>query len=166
MIKKIGFSGPREGMTNEQLIQIHMLLGELQSSAGAKEATHGMCIGSDAQFHDQAKGFGYFVIGCPGVTAFGVMKFRSTVEPDLVLPAKPFLIRNQDIVRESDLIIATPSQRVEQGRGSGTWATIRYARYAQKPLIIIWPDGTSKVERVPGATTVDEYRELLAKSTT
>jgi hypothetical protein len=158
---KIGFSGTRQGMTNEQVLQVHMLLGDLKS-VGATEATHGMCIGADAQFHEMAHALKYFTIGWPGLTAFGQMKHRSTVEPDLVMPAKPFLIRNQDIVRESDVMIITPAQTTPQREGSGTWATIRYTRSAQKPLIILWPDGTSTVERVLGATTAEEYRTMIA----
>lgn len=166
---RIGFTGTQEGMTNDQLIQVHMLLGDLQA-AGATHAIHGMCIGADAQFHEQAKGFKYVTVGYPGVTAFGEMKHRSACKPDEVVPAKPFLIRNRDIVRESDVMIATPKEAREQALGllsirSGTWATIRYARSAHKPLLIVWPDGSGTAENVPGASTVDAYRNSLTSHT-
>jgi hypothetical protein len=148
-------------MTNDQVLQVHMLLGDLRS-AGATQATHGMCVGADAQFHFMAKALGYFMIGCPGVTQGGEEWQRSDkCQCDLVVPAKPFLVRNRDIVRESDVLIATPKQVKEQFRGSGTWATIRYAREAKLPLVIIWPDGVGLVENVFGAVTPESYRKQL-----
>lgn len=157
---RVGFSGTRQGMTNDQVLQVHMLLGDLRS-AGATQATHGMCQGADKQFHDMAKALSYFVIGCPGVTTDGYQYFRSNVECDLVMPEKPFLIRNRNIINESDVILITPKETREQFKGSGTWASIRYARTANKPLVVIWPDGSSLVERVPGVHTAEEYRAHL-----
>jgi hypothetical protein len=152
-------------MTNDQVLQVHMLLGDLRN-VGATQATHGMCVGADEQFHFMAKALGYFMIGFPGVTRGGLVWQRSEKcnDCDLIVPEKFFLVRNRDIVRESDIIIATPKQTIEQARGSGTWATIRYARDAGLPLCIVWPDGCGVVERPrPGvqAELVDEYRQQL-----
>lgn len=157
---KIGFSGTRQGMTNDQLLHVHMVLGDLRS-AGAAQVTHGMCQGADHQFHEMAKALGYFTIGCPGVTADGEPYLRANIECDLTLPEKPYLVRNRYIVQESDLMIVTPKGKVEQYRGSGVWATIRYTRQAHKPLLICWPDGITQVERVDGVKTADEYRGQL-----
>lgn len=152
-------------MSNDQVLVVHMLLGELKDN-GATQATHGMCIGSDETFHRMAKAMAYFVIGVPGVTVFGKEWKRSTQcgDCDLIMPAKPFLLRNRDIVRESDVMIATPSETVEQRKGSGTWATIRYTREAKKPLVLVWTDGTGVVENVPGVTTVQDYRNRICQS--
>ena len=124
-----------------------------------------MCVGADEQFHFMAKALGYFMIGCPGVTHGGMVWQRSEkCDCDLVMPAKPFLVRNRDIVRESDVLIATPKQKTEQHRGSGTWATIRYARQAQLTLCIVWPDGTGHVERSHGVLPLEAYRQQLLES--
>ena len=53
-------------------------------------------------------------------------------------PEKPYLERNHDIVDNSDVLIATPKESVEQIR-SGTWATIRYAKKLNKPIMIMEP---------------------------
>jgi hypothetical protein len=159
---RVGFTGTSAGLTNDQLIQVHMLLGDLQFG-GATQATHGMCIGADEQFHGQAKGFGYFVIGVPGVNFKGDPFKRANVVCDMVVPPRPFLVRNRDIVAESDVIIACPRETTEQFRGSGTWATIRYSRQAKKPLVIVWPDGSGIVEHVAGVKTLAEYREMQHK---
>ena len=96
----IGFTGTRHGMTNAQVLEVHMLLGDLQT-AGAKEAHHGMCVGADKEFHDMAVAMSYRVIGHPGVTmGGGKPHHRAAVACDLVMPSKPFLVRNRDIVRE------------------------------------------------------------------
>ena len=159
---RVGFSGTREGMVNDQLLGVHMLLGDLRA-VGAHQASHGLCEGSDEQFHDMARALGYFIIGCPGVTMAWHPLCRSTRVCDLVKPERPFIARNHDIVRESDVMIATPAQKNEQGRGSGTWATIRFARQQRKSLVIFWPDGTSLVEYVPGVSTAEEYRHSLLR---
>lgn len=157
----VGFTGTRHGMTNEQVLHVHMLLGDLQT-AGATEAHHGMCVGADKAFHDMAKVLEYRIIGHPGVTWGGLRHFRAEC-PGLAmeLPPRYFLERNRTIVSVASVMIATPCEPIEQRQGSGTWATIRYAREADKPLIILWPDGTGVVERVPGVETPDQYREGL-----
>lgn len=157
---RVGFSGSRQGMTNNQVLHVHMLLGDLRS-AGATQVTHGMCQGSDKQFHDMAKALGYFIIGCPGVTAAWEPYLRADVECDLVRAEKPFLVRNRDIVTESDVMIVTPREKTEQHKGSGTWASIRYTRTANKPLVVLWPDGSSLVERVADVQTAEQYRESM-----
>jgi hypothetical protein len=158
---RIGFTGSRYGMTNAQTLHVHMLLGDLKY-AGALQASHGMCEGADAQFHAMARALGYFIVGCPGVTKTGAPYKRAVgLDCDLVMPEKPFLVRNRNIVKESDVVIAAPPVKQERWIGSGTWATIRYARMLERVLILLWPDGTSAVERMPGRTTVEDYRELL-----
>lgn len=157
---KIGFSGTRQGMTNDQVLHVHMLLGDLRY-AGASQVTHGMCQGADQQFHDMAKALGYFTIGVPGVMDDGQPYMRAKVECDMVMPEKPFLIRNLQIVREADLMLVTPKEMGERFKGSGVWASIRYTRKAGKPLVILYPDGTSTVERVAGVETAEQYRESV-----
>ena len=159
---KIGFTGTSAGMTNSQLIQVHMLLGDLRWS-GATQATHGMCVGADKQFHDMARALGYFLIGLPGVTTDGRVFKRADCQCDLVMPEKYFLARNRDIASESDVMIATPQEMEEQIR-SGTWATTRYARKLLKPLVIVWPNGEGIVENIPGVKTPDEYRRELVSA--
>lgn len=54
---------------------------------------------------------------------------------------KPYLVRNRDIVEETELLIAAPAKAVEHLQ-SGTWSTVRYARRFGRPISIIRPDGT------------------------
>jgi hypothetical protein len=47
-------------------------------------------------------------------------------------------MRNVNIAKETDLLIATPRESKEQKRG-GTWFTVRHARKLEKEVIILWP---------------------------
>jgi len=107
---------------------------------------HGGCIGADAEFDDMARKLHYFdhavVHPCILVDKWA---FIPTTDNDYILTVKPPLVRNQDIVEDSDVVIATPKEDHETLR-SGTWATIRYARKAGKPLCIILPNGATFTE--------------------
>lgn len=65
-----------------------------------------------------------------------------------VLGRKPIIASqgkiNRDIVAETDELIATPKGFQEERR-SGTWATVRYALKARKPVTVIWPDGAASL---------------------
>lgn len=58
---------------------------------------------------------------------------------------KTYLGRNQQIVNDSDVLVATPKTEIEESR-SGTWATIRWAIKKSKPVILVLPDGVTKGE--------------------
>jgi len=56
-----------------------------------------------------------------------------------VLPSEEYLVRNHDIVDAVDKMYAFPKEIEEQWRGSGTWATIRYAKKKKKSLMVSFP---------------------------
>jgi len=57
---------------------------------------------------------------------------------DEVLPPRPYIARDDDIIAASSTIIATPGEAAEVLR-SGTWTTIRHARKAGKDVRIVTP---------------------------
>jgi hypothetical protein len=72
-------------------------------------------------------------------------KARAFVQDaDITLPEQLYSVRNHDIVRASDILIAVPATDGERQRGSGTWATLRYAQKLKKPHIVIFLDGRIK----------------------
>jgi hypothetical protein len=115
----------------------------LLNASGCSEAHHGDCVGADEQFHDiLTEGLGWTIVIHPS-SSDALRAYKGEGEFDtIILPPKPPLQRNHDIVDASDLMIACPNEREEILR-SGTWATIRYARERHKPLIVILPDGTN-----------------------
>lgn len=136
---KIGFTGTRDGMTEEQ---IKVLLKCVMFDTQITEAHHGMCVGADVQFHDiirkiDPNGF-IKIIGHP---ASNFRHYKPmTGRLDVVREAKPSLRRNHDIVDECDILIATPKSEKEWLR-SGTWSTVRYAHKINRDVVIINPDG-------------------------
>jgi hypothetical protein len=139
---KIAFTGTTVGLTRSQRIELDTFLAKLP---GANELHHGMAVGADAQANDAARRLGWRTVGYPGVDKHGEPGGRA---PGLVLdevhPERPYLKRNRGIVAGAALLVATP--RGPEQRRSGTWATVRYARQAGVPVLIIWPDGTTEEE--------------------
>jgi hypothetical protein len=136
----VGFSGTRRGMTVEQMVIIPRLLDKLKPSV----IHHGDCVGADEEFHILSS-----LVHIP------IAVIHPPTNPDKrawceflplgfeevrVLESKDYLVRNQDIVDGSDIIIAAPGETTEHQR-SGTWSTMRKARMAPTHLLIVWPTG-------------------------
>lgn len=138
MSSRYGFTGTRAGMTKRQGETFVRIAPQLDVA----EWHHGDCIGSDKQSHDVGLKLHWAIIIHPPESndhrAF-CMKYREIRYP------KSYLARNNDIVMETDRLVATPAEFQEKLR-SGTWATIRYARALSRPLLIIWPDGSYMTE--------------------
>ena len=135
----IGFTGTRNGMTDQQKHVVNQILHRLQP----EWCVHGDCIGADTDFHQI----------CVLLRENSPEQFKIRIRPcditsmragnndyDDEMPVKKPLVRNRDIVTDADLQIGTPSSCKEILR-SGTWATLRQARKTGKPLVIVWPDG-------------------------
>lgn len=129
---RVGITGTHRGATAAQL----KTLSEQLQLGGATHLDHGDCIGADSQGHDVARALGLFVTIHPPTKP----RMRAYREGDLLLPEKPYLDRDRDIVDDTALLIGMPETRREQMR-SGTWYTIRYARRTHRDYIIIAPDG-------------------------
>lgn len=136
---KIGFTGSRHGMTDEQ----KSTLTTLFSLTTAKEFHHGDCVGADGEAHDIVRSFesGIIIHVRPGP----YQMVRALKRGDVKHPEKSYFARNRDIVDSADFMFATPNSFEEQAHG-GTWYTIRYARKTKTSLCIIWPDGSTTYE--------------------
>lgn len=132
----IGFTGTSKGIPTLQLLGAARLLN-------ADDEFHfGDCVGADAQVWYMANRIGCWTVSHPPSNP----KARAFCKANVVLTPRPYLIRNHDIVDACDKLIATPHTTREEQR-SGTWATIRYARKQDKHIIIVGPDGTSRLDR-------------------
>jgi hypothetical protein len=125
---KIGFTGTREGMSQAQKDALHLAL------VGATEFHHGDCIGADAEADVIARCVGVHVVihppSDPKLRAF-------CYQPgDGIWATDSYLNRDWDIVRVTDCLIAAPLTESETPR-SGTWATVRMAREADRPIAIL-----------------------------
>jgi hypothetical protein len=138
----VGFTGTRVGMTTAQRKVIHKILSE-----DVREAHHGDCVGSDEEFHELCVDLDMqdiditIVIHPPNE-----QRLRAHCLTGMnvrILPPKPFLERNHDIVDACILLVAAPKESCEPtpGRGQGTWSTVRYARKRKVLINVVWPDG-------------------------
>jgi hypothetical protein len=134
---RIGVTGTRAGATKAQL---DSLAGYLVWH-NATRLAHGDCLGVDAQACRLARDlFGKTVsIVCYPPTE---NRWRAFYEDnDSTFPALPYLERNRLIVDSSDRLVALPKEMAQRYKG-GTWFTVRYAKGQNKPVTILWPDGT------------------------
>lgn len=116
---------------------------------------HGDCIGADAQAHELALDVGLLIAIHPPT----VLRHRAFCKgASQLYPEKPYMDRNRDIVDMTSELIAAPATMIEEPRGSGTWATIRYARSMKVPVIIVFPDGTAKCEGSRGGLSKETHR--------
>lgn len=136
---KIGVTGTREQPTKQQL---SITFSFLRVFPGV-ELHHGNCIGFDELVAKRALSERYYIVGHPPKNK----RYLADVHNDELRRAKEYLDRNQDIVVESDILLAAPKSAEEVLR-SGTWSTIRYARTIKRPTFIIFPNGLVKCENI------------------
>ena len=150
MSMSIGFTGTRKGMTDAQKDAVRQLIADLLEGrcVVGNKAVHGCCVGADADFVKIAASMNYFNLEIVAHRS----DIPSMIDPeafslsDILVAPKPPLVRNQNIVEESSVMIACPETAEEVVR-SGTWATVRFARKRGKPLAIVNPDGSVTKER-------------------
>ena len=130
VLMRIGFTGTRQGMTERQKSAVRDLL----ASYAGTILHHGDAIGADAEAHDIALALGCAIVIHPPAIATE-RAFKTAVE---VRAAKPYLVRNKHIVRETALLIAAPAEPVEQLR-SGTWSTVRFAHRLGRKVHLLTP---------------------------
>jgi hypothetical protein len=134
----LGYTGTRRGLADVQFRTTAVEVSRLAPEFGH----HGDCVGGDAEFHDICLDQGVRIIRHPPVVsvhrAFCLPYYQDR-------PLRAYLDRNQDIVDESDHLLAGPGE-MEEERRSGTWSTIRRARERGIPITIVFPDGSVRRE--------------------
>jgi hypothetical protein len=131
----VGLTASRKDPSRRQLSWLRSRL------RGATELHHGACVGGDAAGHHIALSMGIRVVVHPPLDPKWVDKSCLKPHPLVtVLEPKEYIPRNHDMVNAVVKLLALPSGP-ERMRGSGTWATIRYAD-GKVPINKCFPDGT------------------------
>jgi hypothetical protein len=142
----LGFTGTRQGMTAAQkrvvAEVVHALVLEHRRTP-LLSALHGDCVGADADFDAICRAAGLWIDCRP--STWGSTRANTNANA-IAVPMRP-MARNRLIVADATQMIACPPNFEEIKSGSGTWATTRFTRQAEKPLLIVFPDGTTKSER-------------------
>lgn len=151
----LGFTGTRKGLTAEQRSTLEERLRGWGS--WIVEWHDGAAVGADSQarmlFHrlrpdcfPKARIHSHPAATGVEITGEGTFEQgRLALPADVVHPSKLPLVRNRDIVRASQRLIACPGGLQEELR-SGTWMTVRYARKLGKTIVYIWPTGAQTME--------------------
>lgn len=155
----IGFTGRIDGMTDAQKATVYALLMMLmRESEGPFYVLHGDAIGADAEFDAIVKAMPHPITRlCRPCTLDGVVKHdkRAFTEARAIAEPTNPMARNRMIVADSNALISAPPTDFEVKR-SGTWATIRYMRKADKPLMIVKADGEWTHE---GYKSIEQQKE-------
>ena len=127
-----GYTGTRQGMTARQKYAFDQLItpGDLLH--------HGACVGSDEEAAFLAASIEDVTVIAHPCNLIKFQSYKAVKLSDVVHGEKAPLERNQDIVNSCRVLIAAPRTLTEELR-SGTWATIRYARKINRPVIILEP---------------------------
>jgi len=135
---KVGLTGTRNGMTGRQRQEVVRWLANHQT----EEARHGDCIGADEEFHHIAltDAVRRIVIHPPDNDRFRAFCEGGIFGPTevVILPPRPYIIRDHAMVDAVDVLLATPATRREVLH-SGTWATVRYAKKIRRELHVFLP---------------------------
>lgn len=134
----VGFTGTRFGMTDAQLQRLGNLL--FISAQRITEGHHGDCVGGDEEFHMLCR-VNRIPTHIHPPDRERLRAYCAATKGGRIYPPRPFLVRDKQIVKVSDVLIAAPRTR-KAIRRSGSWTTARYAARKQKNLFLILPDGT------------------------
>ncbi len=139
---KYGFTGTRSGMTSPQMETLRKFI--IDNRDDIEAVHHGDCVGADREFHDLVRRVAprVKIIVHPPL----ISKLRAFCRGDETREQKPYLVRNKNIIAETDTLLAAPCTEIEIKR-SGTWSTIRHARKADQRHIIFWPNGSIDTSR-------------------
>ena len=129
----LGFTGTQNPPTLEQFDALYSLVDALCPD----KARHGDCLGADFTFHAICLELNIPVILHPPINP---VKRAYCKGAHTVLEERDYIVRNHDIVDESDSVIACTPTQAEILR-SGTWATYRYAKRTGKETFLILPTG-------------------------
>jgi hypothetical protein len=135
--KFIGFTGNREGLSDDQKTKIKEILDKCETDI---TVLHGDCVGADTDFHnlcinykqrnpDKNLTIHIYPPNNKTMRAFNV--------GDLIMNEEPYLVRNDNILKNSHYLIACPIDKNIEILRSGTWSTIRKARKQNKIIYIL-----------------------------
>lgn len=141
----VGITGPKEGMSPQQLIRLKTLLKAMKP----RSVHHGDYVGTDAQVD-------HLIRHCfPDIKII----IHPPLKRDWCRPShldtpqnhrrepKKFLERNIRIVEETHVLIMTPREDQEEEK-SWSWGMIRRCREEKRPFIIILPDGRFRLGNI------------------
>ena len=136
----LGLTGARTGFTEPQLRALRGVVAMLPD-----RIVHGGAVGVDEALDRWFRSLGLPPDRIEVYPASGERARVAVNRGGVVHPVMSPLYRNRLITKRCDRLLACPGTQVENMR-SETWAIVRYARAAGKPITLVLPDGTVKEE--------------------
>jgi len=144
----VGFTGSRYGMTDIQKKEFRTVFLRMQQMFDWIQFHHGDCVGSDEEAHllvsqmfIDYKG-GAIHIHPPTIDKNRAYCKSEHKKIEVVMHSPlTYDLRNIELVKSSEIVIATPDAKRLQTRKGGTWNTIRYAKKLKTDLLILLPAG-------------------------
>lgn len=139
----LGYTGTRKGMTQAQVQTVDELVDRLAPRVigSSYQFLHGCAEGGDRQFHGIVAARGPLWL-YPVLDEQRAWAKRHRRAFDILVECADLIGRNHDMADKAMAFIAAPRGFVEQKRGSGTWATMRYCKKIHRICYVVWPDGT------------------------
>lgn len=137
----LGITGTRAGFAEPQLRAVRGVVAVLPD-----RVVHGGAIGVDEALDRWFRSLGLPPDRVEVYPANAERARAMAMNGSRIHPVMSPLHRNRLIVARCDHLLACPGTMTETLR-SGTWATMRYARAAGKPITLVLPDGTVKEEK-------------------
>lgn len=131
---KIGVTGTQHGWSEAQRTAFELIIAQLEIT----EFHHGDCVGVDEQAANAVRR--RFGLNTLHTHPPEESRKRAFISGGIIYPKKPYLMRNNDIVSASELLIVLPKTEKQRAR-SGTWYTYRRAKKSNTKVIVIGPDG-------------------------
>jgi hypothetical protein len=140
--RHLAFTGTKKGITKQQELTLHRQLCRLRDD-GFLWMHNGDCVGADYEAATIWYGYNGLVQLHPPIKDDYRAHFSKA---KIICEPRDYLVRDKDMVECSELLVATPRGYDEERRGSGTWATVRYARKLRLQVLIIYPNGLKENE--------------------
>ena len=131
----IAFTGNRYGLKEDQQKEIIKIFDTYQNIT----VMHGDCVGADTDFHNLCVEYKKTRQIQIQIHIFPPIdnKLRAFNNGDLIMSPKPYLKRNEDMVKKCDILIACPTNKDKEVLRSGTYATIRKAIKLNKTIHLL-----------------------------
>jgi hypothetical protein len=148
----LGFTGTRKGLSTAQRDALRLLL----ATEGPREFHHGACRGADeeaVELADDALGDAVVIVAHPQSfwpRLVSKIALNLSVSHRLRLPPRE---RNARIVAAVGKLVACPWAPEDADWKSGTWATVRIARRAGVPVVVVNRDGSLTEENTCASTS-------------
>lgn len=137
-MRRIGFTGRPTPLADAQWRRLHTLL--VTERGG--ELHHGDCVGGDETAHVIAGELGLRRVVHPPTSD----RKRAFCAGEEEREPAGYHERNHAIVDETALLINCPAGPEASYPRAGEWATVRYARKLERPIVHIWPNGSATTE--------------------